>query len=69
MPLSTTITCSFDRSEEASIDARQRRSCAARLRETTTTETRGGSFCSSEVFCEFNLTRIAGIGIGEPAGG
>ena len=47
-PLSTTITCRAARASEASMDSRHRRSIAARLRDTTTTDTRGGCFGCSE---------------------
>jgi hypothetical protein len=32
------------------MDSRQRRSIGARFRDTTTTDTRGGCFCCSELF-------------------
>src|ERR1035437_3002273 len=49
-PLSTTMIWSVSRPSDFSRDSRQRRNRAARLRETTTTDTRGGCFSCSG-FC------------------
>ena len=55
LALSTTITCKAERASDASMDSRHWRSIASRFRDTTTTDTRGGSFCCSELACGLNL--------------